>query len=100
MKIEEWSKLTQEEINHWDRVFNGYVNDINSYYHVYTKRRLNDKLRLHTNVQHLVDDINKEQITILDVGSGPLPFLGKVSDKTINMIYIHPLNQFDVMHPS
>ena len=48
MKIEEWSKLTQEEINHWDRVFNGYVNDINSYYHVYTKRRLNDKLRLHT----------------------------------------------------
>lgn len=107
MKIEEWSKLTQEEINHWDRVFNGYVNHINSYYHVYTKRRLNDKLRLHTNVQHLVDDINKEQITILDVGSGPLPFLGKVSDKTLLFTSVDYLsceydklyNKYDI-HPS
>lgn len=83
MKIDEWSKLTQEEIDHWDRVFNGYVNDLNSYYHVYTKKRLDNKLKLHTNVQHLVDDINKDEITILDVGSGPLPFLGKTSNKKL-----------------
>jgi ubiquinone/menaquinone biosynthesis C-methylase UbiE len=83
MRIEEWSKWTQCEINHWDRVFDGYVNDITSYYHVYTKRRLDDKLKLHTNVQNLVDDIDKDQITILDVGSGPLPFLGKVSNKKL-----------------
>ena len=64
MKIEEWSKLTQDEINHWDRVFNGYVNDVNCYYHTYTKKRLNDELRLHTNVQHLVDGIVKDEIKI------------------------------------
>lgn len=107
MKIENWLEWSIDEINHWDRVFNGYVNDINCYYYTYTKRRLDDKVKLHKNVQNLIDIIDKEEISILDVGSGPMPFLGKNSNKKLLFTAIDYLsheyeklyNKYNV-HPS
>ena len=85
MEIQDWEKLVDTEISHWNHVFYKYTTDTNSYLHQYVKKRLDMELPLHKNVQLLVDSIDKSEISILDVGSGPIPFLGRKSTKNIKL---------------
>lgn len=85
MEIQDWKKLIDTEISHWNHVFYKYTSDENSYLHQYVKKRLDMELPLHKNVQLLVDSIDKSEISILDVGSGPIPFLGRKSTKNIKL---------------
>lgn len=85
MEIQDWAKLVDAEISHWNHVFYKYTTDSNSYLHQYVKKRLDVELPLHQNVQLLVDSIDKQEISILDVGSGPVPFLGRKSTKKIKL---------------
>lgn len=85
MEIQDWEKLVDTEISHWNHVFYKYTTDTNSYLHQYVKKRLDMELPLHKNVQLLVDSIDKTEISILDVGSGPIPFLGRKSTKNIKL---------------
>lgn len=85
MKIQDWKNSVNTEIAHWNHVFDKYTTDLNSYLHQYVKKRLDMELPLHKNVQLLVDSINKLEISILDVGSGPIPFLGRKSNKQITL---------------
>jgi SAM-dependent methyltransferase len=85
MEIQDWKKLVDTEISHWNHVFYKYTTDPNSYLHQYIKKRLDMELPLHQNVQSLVDSIDKPEISILDVGSGPVPFLGRNSTKNIKL---------------
>lgn len=85
MTIQDWKFLVDAEISHWNHVFYKYTTDPTSYLHQYVKTRLEMELPLHKNVQLLVDSINKTDITILDVGSGPVPFLGRKSTKNIKL---------------
>jgi hypothetical protein len=85
MEIKDWKKQVDTEISHWNHVFYKYTTDTNSYLHQYVKKRLDMELPLHKNVQLLVDSIDKQEISILDVGSGPIPFLGRKSTKKIKL---------------
>jgi SAM-dependent methyltransferase len=85
MEIQDWKKQIDTEISHWNHVFYKYTTDENSYLHQYVKKRLDMELPLHKNVQLLVDSIDKSEISILDVGSGPIPFLGRKSTKNIKL---------------
>lgn len=108
MEIKDWKKLVNAEIDHWNHVFYKYTTDSNSYLHQYVKKRLDMELPLHKNVQLLVDSIDKQEISILDVGSGPIPFLGRKSTKNIKLTAVDYLaenyyklyNQYNIYPPS
>jgi hypothetical protein len=108
MNIQDWKNLVDVELSHWNHVFYKYTTDTNSYLHQYVKKRLDIELPLHKNVQSLVDLIDKIEITILDVGSGPVPFLGRKSTKNIKLTavdylaknYYELYNQYNVYPPT
>ncbi len=108
MEIKDWKKLVNAEIDHWNHVFYKYTTDSNSYLHQYVKKRLDMELPLHKNVQLLVDSIDKQEISILDVGSGPIPFLGRKSTKNIKLTAVDYLaenyyklyNQYNIYPPA
>jgi SAM-dependent methyltransferase len=108
MEIKDWKKQVDTEISHWNHVFYKYTTDTNSYLHQYVKKRLDMELPLHKNVQLLVDSIDKQEISILDVGSGPIPFLGRKSTKKIKLTavdylaenYYQLYNQYNIYPPT
>ena len=85
MSIEDWKKNTNKEIEHWDMVLSGFKNNPDSYFHEYVKKRINYELPIQKNISELFKNINSDPISILDVGSGPLPFLGRKSNKRVSV---------------
>lgn len=77
MTQNDWLKLTKEEIIHWNNVFYQHKTDPNSYFHKYVNKRLDPKLPIQPTVGRVLESIEDDEISILDVGSGPLPFLGR-----------------------
>jgi len=85
MEFNEWIKSTDVEIHHWNHVLYNYKKNTDSYLHEYVKKRLDLQLPLQKNIQLLANTINKSEVSILDVGSGPVPFLGRKYDKIIKL---------------
>jgi len=79
-----WKWNLISEVRFWDKFFN--VLNRNDEYMM----RLDPKLPLHDEIIELLPE--QEEVNILDVGAGPLTFLGKVYDKSkIKIEAIDPL---------
>lgn len=80
-----------EELGFWDYFFSTALTDSSHYFHTYLSKRLDSKLLFHS-LPHALLPEGLDTYKILDVGSGPLPFLGRViPNKTVHIIAVDKL---------
>jgi hypothetical protein len=91
VNIEDWKKNTNKEIEHWDIVLREYKQNPDSYFFKYVEKRLSYESPLQKTITTLFTNIKNDPISILDVGSGPLPFLGRKTNRKISLTAIDTL---------